>query len=108
GADLATPPLLSAAGRLIAFERAGEVKIVRARGELDAARAAGTFAAVMHMEGAEAIDPELEALEAWHALGLRSLGPVWSRSNAFAHGVPFAFDRSPDTGPGLTEAGTRL
>ena len=34
--------------------------------------------------------------------GLRSLGPVWSRSNAFRHGVPFLCPSSPDTGPGLT------
>jgi membrane dipeptidase len=62
----------------------------------------------MHLEGAEPIDPDLEALEFWHAAGLRSLGPVWSRPNAFAHGVPFAYPSSPDTGPGLTPAGTRL
>ena len=47
-----TPPLLRAAGSLIAFEAAGDVRIVRRRGELDAAREAGTFAAVLHMEGA--------------------------------------------------------
>ena len=58
--------------------------------------------------GAEAIDPDLEALELWHAAGLRSLGPVWSRPNAFGHGVLFAFPSSPDTGPGLTPAGTEL
>jgi len=33
---------------------------------------------------------------------------VWSRPNAFAHGVPFAFPGSPDTGPGLTDAGRAL
>ena len=49
----------------------------------------GPPAAVLHLEGAEAIDPGLEALELWYAAGLRSLGPVWSRPNAFAHGVPF-------------------
>jgi membrane dipeptidase len=63
---------------------------------------------VLHFEGAEAIDPQLQSLETWYAAGLRSLGPVWSRPNAFAHGVPFAFPSSPDTGPGLTPAGARL
>jgi membrane dipeptidase len=43
-----------------------------------------------------------------HAAGLRSLGPVWSRPNQFGHGVPFRFPSSPDTGPGLTEAGKEL
>jgi len=64
--------------------------------------------AVLHLEGAEAIDPDLEALELWHAAGLRSLGLVWSRPNAFASGVPFRFPSSPDTGPGLTDAGRAL
>ena len=44
----------------------------------------------------------------FYAAGLRSLGPVWSRNNIFGHGVPFAYPMSPDTGPGLTEAGKRL
>lgn len=56
----------------------------------------------------ECIDPRLEALDLWYGAGLRSLGPVWSRPNAFAHGVPFISPSSPDTGPGLTEAGRRL
>jgi membrane dipeptidase len=64
--------------------------------------------AVLHLEGAEAIDPELEALELWYAAGLRSLGPVWSRPNAFAEGVPFVSPSTPDTGPGLTERGRAL
>jgi membrane dipeptidase len=64
--------------------------------------------AVLHLEGAEAIDTGLEALDLWYAAGMRSLGPVWSRSNEFGHGVPFVFPSSPDTGPGLTEAGHRL
>jgi len=33
---------------------------------------------------------------------------VWSRPNDFAHGVPFRFPSSPDTGPGLTAAGEKL
>src|ERR1700759_669044 len=60
---------------------------------------------VLHLEGAEAIDADLSNLEAFYASGLRSLGPVWSRPNIFGHGVPFAYPRSPDTGPGLTAAG---
>jgi membrane dipeptidase len=68
----------------------------------------GPPAAVLHLEGAEAIDPELEALELWYAAGLRSLGLVWSRPNAFAHGVPFISPSSPDLGPGLTAAGRAL
>ena len=75
---------------------------------LDRCRADGTLAMVLHLEGAEAIDPGLAALEAWHAAGVRSLGLVWSRPSAFGHGVPFRFPASPDTGPGLTDAGRAL
>ncbi len=97
-----------AAGRLFALERAGAVRIARVIEDLDEALGGGPPAAVLHLEGAEAIDPQLESLELWYAAGLRSLGPVWSRSNAFGHGVPFAFPSSPDTGPGLTDAGRAL
>jgi len=99
----------AAAGRLIALEGAGEVRIARTAADLDAARDGnGPPAIVLHLEGAEAIDPGLESLEFWYAAGLRSLGPVWSRANAFGCGVPFVFPSSPDTGPGLTDAGHAL
>ena len=86
----------------------GAVKLVRDVADLDACLAGDALGIVFHMEGAEAIDTDLDALDVWYAAGLRSLGPVWSRANAFAHGVPFRFPGDPDTGPGLTEAGTRL
>lgn len=101
---------LELAGQLMWMERAsgGAFRLCRTAGEIEAARAAGAIAGVMHMEGAEAIDPACDALHAFHAMGLRSLGPVWSRPTAFGHGVPFAFPAGPDTGPGLTDAGKRL
>jgi membrane dipeptidase len=97
------------AGRLLALERAGHVRVARSAADLDRAREGdGPPVAVLHIEGAEAIDPGLEALELWYEAGLRSVGPVWSRSNAFAHGVPFISPSTPDTGPGLTDAGRAL
>ena len=86
----------------------GAVRLVRHVADLDACLAGEALGVILHMEGAEAIDPELDALEVWYAAGLRSLGPVWSRANAFGHGVPFRFPSTPDTGPGLTPAGVRL
>jgi membrane dipeptidase len=68
----------------------------------------GEITAIVHMEGAEPIAPDLSNLESWYERGLRSIGFVWSRPNAFAEGVPFRFPSSPDTGPGLTEAGREL
>lgn len=100
----------AAAGRLLRLEEDGQVRVARAIADLDAAHDGPSSppAAVLHLEGAEAIDPELEALDQWYAAGLRSVGPVWSRANAFAHGVPFAFPSSPDIGPGLADAGKAL
>ena len=60
------------------------------------------------LEGAEPIGTGLDELLVLHAAGLRSLGLVWSRPNAFATGVPFGFPGSPDQGPGLTDAGRAL
>ena len=101
---------LGALGRAHALAAAsdGAVRILRTGADLDRCRQEGALGIALHLEGAEAVDPELVALEAWHAAGVRSIGPVWSRPNAFAHGVPFAFPASPDTGPGLTDAGRAL
>ncbi|MGH2887495.1 MAG: dipeptidase, partial [Solirubrobacteraceae bacterium] len=97
------------AGRLLALERGGAVRVARSVDDLDRAQAGdGPPVAVLHLEGVEAIDPGLEALDLWYGAGLRSIGPVWSRANAFAHGVPFISPSSPDTGPGLTDAGRAL
>jgi membrane dipeptidase len=107
--DRAAADAAAAAGRLLALERAGHLRIARGVADLDAAREdGGAPMAVVHLEGAEAIDPGLEALPLWYAAGLRSVGPVWSRENAFAHGVPFISPSSPDVGPGLTDAGRAL
>src|SRR4051794_25959914 len=109
GREMAAAATTEAGGRLLGLERDGHLRIVRTIADLDAALADGILAAVLHLEGAEAIDPALEALELWYAAGLRSLGPVWSRPNAFGHGVEDrGFPSSPDTGPGLTPAGKAL
>jgi membrane dipeptidase len=92
----------------IESESEGQVKVVRTTDELVRCLEEDILAAILHFEGAEAIDPHLDALEVFYQAGLRSLGIVWSRPNAFAHGVPFRFPHSPDTGPGLTEAGREL
>ena len=108
--EVAAAEATAVAGRLARLEREGQLSVARGIGDLDAAFAdeEAPPVAVLHLEGAEAIDPGLEALGHWHAAGLRSLGPVWSRANAFATGVQFAFPSSPDIGPGLTEAGGAL
>lgn len=91
-----------------AADPAGRFRLVRTAAELEAAIAEGVMAGILHFEGAEAVGADLAALDVYHAAGLRSLGPVWSRPNLFAHGVPFAFPGSPDKGPGLTAHGRAL
>lgn len=96
--------------RLQQLEReAGEqVAIVRSYKELVHNFESDRFSIVVHFEGAAAIDPQLDNLGEYYEKGLRSLGLVWSRPNAFGTGVPFRFPHSPDTGPGLTGAGKEL
>lgn len=86
----------------------GQLKVVRSAGELAKCLEDGVLAAILHFEGAEAIEPDLSNLAAYYEKGLRSIGITWSRPNAFGFGVPFKFPHSPDTGPGLTDAGIEL
>ncbi len=96
------------ASLLFRIEKAGAVAVCRDVTAIDAAVAAGKLAAIFHIEGAEAIDTDFHALDVLYAAGLRSLGIVWSRENAFGTGVPFRHNADPDIGPGLTDAGKEL
>jgi membrane dipeptidase len=86
----------------------GDVALVRSYQDLERNLQEGILSMVLHFEDAVAIEEDLSNLEAYYERGLRSLGLVWSRPNVFGHGVPFRFPHSPDTGPGLTEAGKEL
>jgi membrane dipeptidase len=86
----------------------GDLLVVRRRDDLELCLEVGAHAAILHFEGAEPIAEDLSNLELYYQRGLRSLGLVWSRPNAFGWGVPFLFPASPDTGPGLTSAGLEL
>jgi membrane dipeptidase len=116
--DYARPPsraealaeTLAMVERLGAIERQsdGALRVVRDAEGLDACLGDGALAAVLHVEGAEPLDPQLEGLGRLYDAGLRSLGIAWSRPNRFGHGVPFDFPGSPDQGPGLSDAGRAL
>jgi membrane dipeptidase len=101
---------LHMASLLIRIERAskGEVKICRTAADIRHCIDNGRLAAILHIEGAEGIDPDLHMLDVLYEGGLRSIGPVWSRPNIFGHGVPFRYPSTPDTGPGLTDRGLDL
>ena len=96
------------AGIACRLEEAGVLRLCRRPGDIVQARADGVLAGVLHLEGADCIGPDLWELDALYALGLRSLGPVWSRPTIFGEGVPFRHPSTGDTGGGLTEVGRAL
>jgi len=104
----ALPVVMSQAAILFDLEKRGALKVCRTVAQIRETMAAGLMAAIFHIEGAEAIDPDLHTLEVLYQAGLRSIGPVWSRETIFGHGVPFRYPSDPDTGPGLTDHGLRL
>jgi membrane dipeptidase len=108
--DYAQSMALTLLGELIRTARQsnGEVRIVRTAAELQECLDSGVFAMLLHFEGAEPLDESGRALEVFYAAGLRSVGLTHSRRNHFTQGVPFAFPASPDTGPGLNDAGRAL
>lgn len=89
-------------------ESEGKLQIVRSADQLETCLQTGVMAAVLHFEGAEAIDTNFDTLHIFYGAGLRSLGPVWSRPTKYGVGVPFVFPGDPDIGPGLTDAGKAL
>jgi len=96
--------------RALRLEKAskGQVKIVTGGDQIRTCAQNDQLAMLMHIEGAEAIDKDFNALEVLYSAGLRSIGPVWSRNNIFAQGVPMGFPGSPDTGDGMTDTGKEL
>ena len=106
--ELAAARAGAVAGRLLALERAGEgVCGARCPGSGAAVAGGGLLAAVLHLEGAEAIDP---GSRRWRC-GTRRGCARWASSGAGPTPSATACrssPRSPDTGPGLTEAGRAL
>jgi len=86
----------------------GRLKVVRTTEELQSALEEDRLAAIIHFEGAEAIEPNLDSLSGFYTEGLRSIGIVWSRPNIFGYGVDLRVQGTPDQGPGLTQSGKDL
>ncbi len=94
--------------RRLAAAYPADIAICSSAADIRQAMDSGRLAILPHIEGAECIDAKLETLEVLYAAGLRSVGPVWSRSNIFGHGAPM--ERQPELipGEGLTAAGIEL
>ncbi len=104
----ALPVVLEQAAILSRLEELGALKICTCVTDIRSCMDSGMIAAIMHIEGCEGIDEDLHSLDVLYRAGLRSVGPVWSRTNQFGEGVPFRFPSSPDTGSGLTPFGVKL
>jgi len=100
--------VLQQAAILIRLEEAGALRVCKSVLDLSSSMGNGEIAAILHLEGCEALDDDLSNLDVLYQAGLRSLGPVWSRNNSFGDGVPFKFPSSPDIGNGLTRRGISL
>jgi membrane dipeptidase len=83
-------------------ESEGALRLVRSEAELDQALGSGAVAGILSLEGAEPLGRDPGLVKVFERLGVRLIGPVWNRANAFADGVVEA------TGPGLTVLGERL
>ncbi len=94
--------------RRLAAELPDDLALCASAADIEDARARERLAILPHVEGAECIDTGLDALEILHAAGLRSLGLVWSRPNAFGHGAPIYAGEPHDPDAGLTDAGKAL
>ena len=86
----------------------GKLKVIRTIRELRSALQEDCLAAIIHFEGAEAVEQSLDSLDRFYAMGLRSIGIVWSRPNVFGYGVDLRVQGTPDQGPGLTQPGKEL
>lgn len=71
--------------------------------DIEAAKRAGKVAAVVGLEGAEALEGDLGTLRMFYRLGVRLLTVTWSRRNQAADGVGEA-----RTGGGLTNFGLQM
>ncbi len=106
--SVALPIVMRQAATLFRLEEIGALKVCRTAAEIRAALADDVIAAIFHIEGAEAIDEDLDTLDVLYRAGLRSIGPVWSRPTIFGEGVPFVYPSDADIGGGLTDPGKRL
>jgi len=78
----------------------GELRVIRTRGELEAAFTGGPRAAILSLEGADPLESKAEAIRDFFERGVRSVIFAW-QDNAFS-GTAFGKDTP------LTEQGRRL
>lgn len=80
-----------------------QMMLVQSSADIAKAQAAGKIAAVMAIEGGEALEGDLGVLRVLHRLGLRAVGLTWNERNNIADGVGDC-----RSGGGLSEFGASL
>lgn len=85
-------------------ESEGQIVLCRSAADLDRARQAGALATVLAFEGVEPLHGDINLLDIFYALGLRSLSLTHSRTNAAGEGAAYA-ETDPRDHRGLTAFG---
>ncbi len=61
-------------------------RIARCRADIDVAHAAGDLAVVLHFQGGDPIEADVNLLDAYHALGVRVIQPTYNARNRLGDG----------------------
>lgn len=61
-------------------------RIARSTADIDAAHAAGDLAVVLHFQGGEPIEADVNLLDAYHSLGVRVIQPTYNARNRLGDG----------------------
>lgn len=88
---------------LLAEQHPDRFAIARCAADIRAAKRAGQIAAVLGLEGAEALDASIGVLRQFYRLGVRNMGLAWNFRNAACDGA-----LEERTGGGLTEFGVEV
>lgn len=86
----------------------GQIQICTSTDQIKTCQQNQQLAIVLHLEGAEVLECDLDLLDVFYEKGLRSIGPLWNRKSLFGDGLNASFPHSPDTGTGLTVQGKAL
>lgn len=88
------------------IDRRGDLALCGSLGELNRAWERGQIVLLLSFEGGEPLMGDEGLLALFYDLGVRGLGPVWSRDNELGCGAPFDFTKP--NGGGLTWTGKGL
>jgi membrane dipeptidase len=79
---------LGALAHWLCLERQSSLpfRLARSTADIEAARAAGDLAVVLHFQGGDPIEADVNLLDAYHALGVRVIQPTYNARNRLGDG----------------------